>query len=129
MVWKEALELLSSSHLPEPKRRSLIGKWQRQAASDQAKEKLLAIICAARRAGTHDPVAYVTKALNEMCPPAPGPEEFDLPKWTAVATLATKKGIWDKTWGKSPGKKGCLMPDQLMTPDLLKALGQGARAA
>ena len=70
----------------------------------------------------------MTKALNEVCPPAPGPEEFDLLKWTAVATIAIKDGVWEKAWGKPPGKKGCLMPADMITPKLLDALA-GARAA
>ena len=90
---------------------------------------MLAIVRAARRAGTQDPVAYVTKALNEACPPAPGPEEFDLLKWTAVVAVATKSGRCERAWGKPPGNKGCLMPEMMITPDLLNALGHGGRAA
>jgi hypothetical protein len=129
MVWKEALELLSSPHTPEPRLRRVIGKWLKQATSDEAKQKLRAILGAARRAGTHDPIAYISKALNEAYPPAPSPEEFDFPKWTAVGVIAIRTGHWAKEWGKPPGKKGCLMPADLITPDLLNALVQGARAA
>jgi hypothetical protein len=129
MAWKEALELLSDSRLPEPKRRSLIGKWLKQAASDEAKEKFRAIVRTARRAGTGDPAAYVTKALNEACPPVPGPKEFDLHKWKAVAAIAITKRTWAKEWGKPPGNKDCEMPADMITADLLKALGQGAHAA
>ena len=100
-----------------------------QAASDEGKEKFRAIVRAARKAGTGDPVAYVTKALNESCPPAPGPEEFDQHKWTAVASIASRTGAWAKNSGKPPGNKGCLMPPNMITPDLLNALAQGARAA
>ena len=52
-----------------------------------------------------------------------------MPKWTAVRTIAIRTGEWAKEWGKPPGTKACLMPPDMITPDLLNALAQGARAA
>ena len=62
--------------LPVPKSRKLIGSWLKRTSTEADKEGLLAIVRAARRAGTHDPVPYIEAALNDKFPPPPDPKTF-----------------------------------------------------
>jgi replicative DNA helicase len=82
-----------------------------------------------KRRGAPEPMTpspTLPRLSTKSAPPAPGPEDFDMAKWTAVVTIATKAGIWDRAWGQPPGKKGCRMPAAMITPDLVNALEQGA---
>jgi hypothetical protein len=121
-VWKEGRELLNnSSSKPLP---SIIGKWLKRTPSEEHKEKLLGIIRAANRAGTADPIAYVTKALDQEFPPAPEPKLFDATTWQRNCQAAIKTNAWSQAWGPPPGKKGCVLPPELITPQLTRALSE-----
>jgi hypothetical protein len=127
MAWKEALELLSSSALPEPKKRSLIGLWLKRAPSDEGKEKFRAIVAAAKRAGTGDPVAYITKAMDREFPPPPDPKKFQAADWEPRVQSAISFGKWSPQWGPAPGKRGCLIPPEMISQQLVSALATVAR--
>ena len=127
MIWDEGRDLLKqSSSKPSP---SIIGRWLKRTASDEAKEKLLGMIRAAAKAGTGDPVGYVTAALNREFPPPVDPRTFDPATWKRNAQAAVKTKAWSAAWGPKPGAKGCLMPAQLVTAELIKALSERRIAA
>jgi len=126
-VWKEGKELLQA--VPSKPNPSIIGRWLKRTPSDEGKEKLLAIIGAAHRAGTADPVGYVTAALNREFPPPPDPKAFTEDAWRRNVQAAAKLKTWTPAWGPAPGKKGCLVPGHLKTPELLKALSERRIAA
>jgi hypothetical protein len=126
-IWKEGRDLLNaSSSKPSP---SIIGKWLKRTITPEAKEKLLAMISAARNAGTDDPVGYVTAALNRECPAPADPKSLDLITWQRNAQAALKTKAWSSAWGPAPGLKGCLMPSNLITPELIRALSERRIAA
>jgi hypothetical protein len=52
----------------------------------------------------------------------------DATDWSRLCNLAIKTGQWSRKWGPAPGKPGCLVPDDLVTPQLVAAV-QGRRAA
>jgi hypothetical protein len=127
LVWKEALDLLRThSTASETNQRKLIGSWLKRTSSDADKEKLLAIVRTARRAGTADPESYIAKAVNEAFPPPPDPKSYTETKWGFIARAAVERKEWDKRLGPPPGKRGCLMPTHLITSDLINAVSKGA---
>ncbi len=126
-AWKEALELLSTSDLPEPKKRSLIGKWLKQAPSDEGKEKFRAIVAAGRKAGTGDPIPYIEAAMDRAFPPPPDPKKFQAADWEPRVQSAISFGKWSPQWGPAPGKRGCLIPPEMISQQLVSALATGAR--
>ncbi len=126
-IWKEGRELLQNS--PSKPNSSIIGKWLKRAVTPEAKVKLLAMIAAARNAGTDDPVGYVTAALNRECPAPADPKTLDLTTWQRNVMAALKTKAWSPAWGPAPGLKGCLMPSSLVTPELLRALSERRIAA
>ena len=128
MVWKEALDLLTEQcpKLSDRNHRSLIGSWLKRTSSYADKEKVLGIVRAARRAGTGDPVSYITKAMNEAFPPPPDPKSFSPDKWGFIALAALQRKEWDRRLGPPPGKRGCLMPGHLVTAELVNALKGGS---
>ena len=125
LAWKEALKLLIS--LPEPKKRSLIGLWIKRAPSDEGKEKFRAIVRAARKAGTGDPVPYITAAMDREFPPPPDPKKFTVADWVPRIQAAISKKQWSPQFGPRPGKKGCLVPPEMISQLLVSALATGAR--
>ena len=122
LAWKEAKALI-----PEPKRRSLIGLWIKRAPSDEGKEKFRAIVRAARKAGTGDPVPYITAAMDREFPPPPDPKKFTLADWVPRIQAAISKKQWSPQFGPRPGKKGCLVPPEMISQLLVSALATGAR--
>jgi hypothetical protein len=128
LCWKEALDGTASSGLPEPKRRSLIGRWLKRCRSDDDREKFRSILAAARRAGTCDPVAYITKAVNTAFPPPPDPKTFAEADWLPKIHAAITTKQWSQAWGPPPGKRGCLVPPDLITANLLDALTPRGKA-
>jgi hypothetical protein len=127
LVWKEALDLLKThSKASEQNQRKLIGSWLKRTSSEADKEKLLAIVRSARRAGTADPESYIAKAVSETWPPPPDPKSFSPQKWGFIARAAVERKEWDKRLGPPPGKRGCLMPAHLITPDLINAVTGGS---
>ena len=86
--------------------------------------KELAIVRAARRAGTGDPVAYVTRALSEALPPPQNPKTFTPADWTAKLQAAINTKQWSPAWGPPPGKKKSFVPPNLITPELVSALSR-----
>lgn len=127
-VWKEGFELLKTTSLKP--NRSIIGKWlKRTSTKKDGKEKLLAIIRAATNAGTMDPIAYITKALDSEFGPLPKPKQFDAPTWQRNIQAAIKTKDWPQAWGPAPGKKGCLIPAELITAELTAALAGWKAAA
>ena len=125
-IWKEGLVLLQSTSLPEAQCRKLIGRWCKRAPSEENKRRLLGILRAAHRAGTGDPVAYVTRALSEALPPPPDPKAFTTDDWTIRLQAAINTKQWSPAWGAPPGKRGCLVPASLLTPELIRALSAAA---
>lgn len=122
MIWDEALALISPhSKQPEKNIRNLIGKWNARASSTDDKDNLLSIIRAATVAGTYDPVSYIAKAVNETWPPPPDPANFDADKWRGIISIAIERGAWPESLGPPPGKKGCKVPRELITPELIEA--------
>jgi hypothetical protein len=127
MVWKEGWELLkATSSKPN---RSIIVKWlERASIKKDGKEKLLGMIRAAVKAGTLDPEGYIFAALRDEFGPLPQPKKFDAATWQRNVQAAIKTKDWPQAWGPPPGKKGCLVPDELITAELIAALA-GWRAA
>jgi hypothetical protein len=119
-VWKEGCELLQN-HISKPNR-SIIGKWLKRTVSEEDKKKLLQIIRSAVRAGTGDPVAYIAKALDQEFPPAPDPSHFDTTTWLRNVQAAIKTKSWASVWGPAPGNRGCILPKELVSSQLLDAL-------
>jgi hypothetical protein len=119
-IWDEGRDLLKTSIKEiDP---SIVGKWLKRVPTPSGKEKLLAMIRAARSAGTADPVSYVTAALNREFPPPPDPGAFTPETWARNVQAAIKCRQWSETWGPAPGKKGCKLPMAMITPALTQAL-------
>lgn len=126
-VWKEGIDLLKTTSLNP--NRSIIGKWlKRTETKKDGKEKLLAMIRAAVAAGTLDPIAYITKAIDNEFGPLPQPKQFDAVTWERNIQAAIKTRDWSLAWGPPPGRKGCLVPPQLISVQLTSALA-GRKAA
>ena len=68
MLWDIGVDLLAKAGQPERNARSLIGRWRSQLDD----ERLLAILRAAKKVGTRDPVAYVSKAISNATRPRSG---------------------------------------------------------
>lgn len=127
-VWKEGFDLLKTTS-PNPNR-SIIGKWLKRASTKKdGREKLLAVIRAAAKAGTLDPVAYIAKAVDSEFGPLPQPKKFDAPTWQRNIIAAIKTKDWPQAWGPLPGMKGCLVPPELITAELTTALAGWKAAA
>ncbi|HUQ37039.1 MAG TPA: helix-turn-helix domain-containing protein [Aestuariivirga sp.] len=127
-VWNEGIELLKTTS-PNPNR-SIIGKWlKRTETKKDGKEKLLAMIRAAVKAGTLDPIAYVSKALDTEFGQLPQPKQFDAVTWHRNIQAAINTKDWSPAWGPPPGKKGCLIPPELITAQLTSALAGWKAAA
>ncbi len=125
-VWREGRELLNQSlSRSNP---SIIGKWLKQTPGSEAKEKLLAIIREAVGTGTADPIAYVTQAVNKVFPSPPDPREFTTDIWKRNIQAATSTGAWEAAWGPAPGAHGCLVPVNLVTPNVKVAIARGPRS-
>jgi hypothetical protein len=104
--------------------------WMKRASTDQAKHKLFGILRAAKRSGTSDPVPYIKAAVHKEFPTLPDPKTFGVKDWERVGQAVMKTGKWDRgRWGPLPGQKGCLMPPELVTPEITKALSQRRIAA
>lgn len=117
--WDEAKSILKE------KEWGCMGDWIKRASSDQAKEKLLGILRLAKSNGTGDPVAYIRKAVDREFPPLRDPMTFTAKDWERFRQAAIKFGKWDRgRWGPLPGHKGCLMPAELITPELTRALAE-----
>jgi hypothetical protein len=127
LVWKEALDLLSHCPGSEAQKRALTGKWQKRTPSERAKKELLAAIRAAVKAGTPDPISYVEAALRKY-PVPPDPITFSPDDWKRNVQAAINTKQWPSNWGPPPGRRGCRVPAELITPQLTSALSQGARA-
>jgi hypothetical protein len=121
-IWAEALSLLSHCQLSEPQRRKVIGKWQKRTPTELAKKELLAAVRAAAKAGTPDPISYVEAALRDY-PVPPDPRTFTATDWQRKVQAAIKTKQWAQDWGPPPGKRGCHVPPELITPQLHTALG------
>jgi hypothetical protein len=127
-VWKEGFYLLKTTSLKP--NRSIIGKWlKRTSTKRDGAEKLLAIIRAATKAGTLDPIAYISKALDSEFAPLPRPKQFNHLTWQRNIIAAIKTKDWPQAWGPPPGKKGCLIPPELITVELTSALAGWKAAA
>jgi hypothetical protein len=127
-VWKEGFDLLKTTS-PNPNR-SIIGKWlKRSSTKKDGREKLLAMIRAAVKAGTLDPVAYIAKAVDIEFGPLPRPEKFDADTWKHNIQAAIKTKGWVQAWGPVPGKPRCLVPPELITAELTTALAGWSAAA
>lgn len=127
MVWKEGKELLHSAHSkPNP---SIIGKWLKRTVADDAKHKLLEIIRGAARAGTADPIGYVTATLNRDFPLPADPAGFDHATWHRKVQAAIRTRAWAEEWGPAPGRRGCKVPADLINPVLLAALAGPLRSS
>lgn len=125
MIWDEGGRLLSP-HLPEARFRSLLGKWCKRASQADGLPKLLAIIRAAERAGTADPVPYIEAAFSEAFPPPPDPAKLSDTEWGFRISVAISHKSWLGEWGPKPGDDECLVPAHLVTKNLLLAVGRRA---
>lgn len=122
-IWNEGKELLAASSTNPNV--SIIGKWLKRTPTNPAKEKLLAMFRAAAKAGTLDPVAYVTAALNSEFPAALDPKSFDETTWSRNVQAAITTKAWAAEWGPPPGKHGCHLPVNLVSAELISALAEG----
>jgi hypothetical protein len=127
LIWKEAVQLLSHCPLSDPQKKTLIGKWQKRTPTELAKKELLAAVRSAASAGTPEPVPYVEAALRKY-PVPPDPVTFTPADWQRNVQAAIKTKQWPPNWGPAPGKRGCRVPMELITPQLQSALSQGMRA-
>lgn len=116
-IWAEAKAILS------PKEFGCVPGWlQRVNGKPNGPEKLLGIIEAARKAGTPQAVPYITKALNSEFPPPPDPKDITRERWELLVQAAVNVRNWDSAYGPRPGENGCLVPPDLITPDLVRAV-------
>ena len=131
MIWTEGRDLLkTSTSKADDEIGNIIGKWlKRSSTKKDGKEKLLAMIRAAAKAGTLEPVAYIAKAVNDEFGALPQPKQFDTPTWQRNIIAAIKTKDWPQAWGPLPGKKGCLIPLELITDELTTALAGWKAAA
>ncbi|MEP6827637.1 MAG: hypothetical protein ABJA10_06150 [Aestuariivirga sp.] len=120
IVWKEGRELLQQS--ASQANPSIIGMWLKRTQTDNDKQTLLQVFRAARDVGSGDPVAYVTRVVNDKFPLPPDPKTFDGLTWARNIKAAIKTKAWAPQWGPLPGRKDCLIPLTLVTRDLLAAL-------
>jgi hypothetical protein len=127
-IWTEALNLLSQCAFSDPQKRSLVGKWQKRTPTELAKKELLAAVRSATRAGTPDPVGYIEGALRKYPVPR-DPVTFSQADWQRNVRAAIKTKQWPPNWGPAPGKRGCRVPHELITPELIGALNQRRIAA
>jgi hypothetical protein len=125
-IWAEAMSLLSQCPLSESKKRNLVGKWQKRTPSEDAKKELLTAVRAAKNAGTPDPISYVEAALRKY-PVPPDPVTFTATDWQRNVQAAIKTKQWPPNWGPAPGKRGCRVPPELLTPQLQAALSHDRR--
>lgn len=116
-IWSEAKAILQQREWG-----CVTGWLQRVNGLPNGPEKLLGIIEAARKAGTPQAVPYITAALNREFPPPPDPKTFDRTKWGHACQAAINTKSWHPAFGPRPGEKGCLVPADLITPDLLRAV-------
>jgi hypothetical protein len=93
-----------------------------------AKKDLLGAVRAAATAGTPDPVSYIEAALRKY-PTPPDPVSFTTTDWQRNVQAAIKTKQWPSNWGPAPGKRGCRVPPELITPQLTDALNQRRIAA
>jgi len=126
MIWEEGKVVLSQA--PSNPNPSVIGKWLQRVTSDADKRKLLGMIRAAVKAGTGDPISYVSAALAKEFPPLPDAKTFDDAHWAIIQKAVISKRNWSSAWGPAPGKKGCNMPAHLITSQLTAALNGRAHA-
>jgi hypothetical protein len=126
-IWEEGKDLLSqASSQTNP---SIIGKWLKRVPTPEGKGKLLGMIRAAAGAGTADPVSYVSAALAKDFPPLPEAKTFASDKWAIIHKATIRTRDWSSAWGPPPGKKGCHMPPQFITNELIAALSARKIAA
>ncbi len=126
-IWKEGKELLKQS--PSQANPSIIGKWLKRVPTAEGKAKLLVMIRGAVAAGSADPIAYVTAALGREYPPLPDYRKIDTLAWERNQRAAIKTKSWFDGWGPPPGRKGCAMPQHLITTELIAALSARKIAA
>lgn len=116
-VWTAAKAIL------QPKEHGCVVRWLNQVKGrPNGPETLLSILRSAANAGTPQAVAYVTAAVNKEFPPPPDPREFPRSKWELAVQAVAKTKHWPEDWGPRPGEAGCLMPKDLITPDLVRAV-------
>ena len=117
-VWNEAKAIL------QPKEFGCIAGWlQRVKDRPKGLETLLAIIATARRQGTGQPVPYITAALAKEFPPPPDPKTINRGRWELLVQAAINLKTWTTAdYGPRPGEPGCLVPQELITPELLGAV-------
>jgi hypothetical protein len=128
VFWDSTLRLLSkATGKPPDKHRSYVGRLIKQSRGNIA--DLQSIVDAAERAETGDPVSYITKAVNEKFGAPPDPAKFDAARWRAIATTVLSRGNWADEWGKPPGARGCLMPAEFQTAELLERLNASRKAS
>ncbi len=121
IYWDGYLEFLSLNGGKDPNSyRSMVGRWSKRA--DQDFDRLMAVLEAAKKSGTRDPVPYLSAAIDREFPPAappPKPSEIGKDRWTAIVEVAMERKRWNTDWGPPPGAKGCQVPHDLLTKPLL----------
>jgi hypothetical protein len=127
-IWTEALNLLSHCPLSEAQQRTLIGKWQKRTPTELAKKELMAVVCAAAKAGTPDPISYVEAALRKY-PVPPDPATFSATDWRFKIQGVINTKTWNPSLGPLPGKRGCRVPPEFITTELLRVLADRRIAA
>ena len=116
-VWTAAKAIL------QPKEFGCVTGWlQRVRDKPKGLETLLGIIEAAHRAGTPQAVPYITAALNKEFPPPADPKTIPRERWELLVLAAMNLKKWEESYGPRPGEKGCLVPDDLQTPELIRAV-------
>jgi hypothetical protein len=116
-IWNEGKAIVPQAQW------ACIGRWLKRV-KDRPKgfETLLGIIATARNQGTGDPVPYITAALNREFPPLPDPKTFTRARWELMVRAAMNLKTWETYLGPRPGERGCLVPADLVTPELLRAV-------
>ncbi len=131
---------LGTEILPGNKHRSLIGKWIKQAGGgEDGAAAVLAVLKSCQASGTRDPISYITAAMNKEHGEPPekiDPRKYGREKWEQCCDLLMKRGrfydafkddrehaefvVWVRdNLGPVPGSKGCLMPKDLQTPEVV----------
>lgn len=74
-------------------------------------------------------MSYISKAINDTFPPPPDPKAFDDTTWSRNITAAMSMKSWAPQWGPAPGQKGCLVPRDMVTAELIASVRPRGRAA
>jgi hypothetical protein len=123
-IWKAGLALLTANGVATERARSILGQWCKRANSPDLKEQLAGAIRHAVEIGTGDPISYVAAAMKDIAPLAPDPQTLTAKEWGVRARVVIERREWPSDFGPRPDSGKCLMPAELISPELIEAIAQ-----